>query len=202
MSGISWKSNSILMKAAIAGWSLAISAHALNADDSKLAKDALTCAQLPVAADRHNCIDALALLLSQNKSKNGSSSIKAKNPRSTAQTTPGHSSPSPQAQQSQKLQVTESQTFGAEQLEQPRKKKDKKEADKSRVMVQVVRTRKHANNIVSYYLKNGQVWRQTEGVYAGSLKAPFSAEIKKGTLSGYRMRIEGSKHFVRVRRIK
>lgn len=154
------------------------------------AENILRCARLAKAKDRHTCIDALAFLLAKEKAATGASGT------ADISTKPARAKIAGKAEEDQ-----ETAGFGAEQLQAKQQGKPEAKAE-PRLVSLVTRTRVNPSNIVTYYLENGQVWRQTEGVWAGNLKAPFNVEIKKGTLSGYRLRVDGEKHFVRVRRIK
>lgn len=53
-----------------------------------------------------------------------------------------------------------------------------------------------------FYFKNGQVWEQTTGSELNLPKAPWTAEITKGALGGYKLKVNGKGWKVKVRRIK
>ena len=164
------------------------------------ANEILKCARLEKAEERHKCIDALAILLS--KKKEGPNANPAPDTGTSKEAHAGKKRSQSAATASNKTEKSEiSEGFGAEQLSMPRNT-DSKKRQEPRLLSLVNRIKVNTNNIVTYYLENGQTWRQTEGVRAGSMSLPFKVEIKKSAVSGYRLRIEGERHFVRVRRIK
>tara|TARA_R110002096_G_scaffold435475_1_gene660889 strand:- start:3437 stop:4075 length:639 start_codon:yes stop_codon:yes gene_type:complete len=178
-------SSLISTKTTMLGLVVSFSITTVSLGGDQAAQNALACAKLAAADARHKCIDKIALSLSLKKEKR---SILV--------------SALPERAQRRESEPHLLKSFGADQLRQSPEVNKVKEVPKPRLMAEVVKVRKHANGIVSYFLKTGEVWKQTEGVYAGKLKVPFTAELKKGTLSGYRMRVAESNHFVRVRRIK
>lgn len=53
-----------------------------------------------------------------------------------------------------------------------------------------------------FYFKNGQVWEQTTGSNINIPKSPWTAEISKGGLGGYKLKLNGKGWKVKVRRVK
>jgi len=53
-----------------------------------------------------------------------------------------------------------------------------------------------------FYFKNGQVWEQTTGSNINIPKSPWTAEITKGALGGYKLKLNGKGWKVKVRRVK
>ena len=53
-----------------------------------------------------------------------------------------------------------------------------------------------------FVMENGQEWRQTDGMKLSSLgKGPWQAEIRKGAMGGYMLKLDG-RTAVRVRRVE
>lgn len=53
-----------------------------------------------------------------------------------------------------------------------------------------------------FMLENGQVWRQTDGVFRGSLKSGAELTIKRTRLGGYLMTFPGTNRTVNVKRVR
>jgi hypothetical protein len=53
-----------------------------------------------------------------------------------------------------------------------------------------------------FLLENGQVWRQTEGVFRGTLKPGAETTIKRTRLGGYLMTFPGTNRTVNVKRVR
>lgn len=54
-----------------------------------------------------------------------------------------------------------------------------------------------------FILENGQIWQQTNiSSYGGTISKGDAVSINRGAIGGYRMRIEGKRGFIGVKRIK
>lgn len=98
--------------------------------------------------------------------------------------------------------------LGAEQVarrvEKPADKKEKQR--KQKIIAAVASFEYGRNGLLTLTLDNGQVWRQTD---AGGGRTPFlskkrtyTAEVKKGAVSGYRLIIRELQRSLQVERLK
>ncbi len=72
------------------------------------------------------------------------------------------------------------------------------------VTLQIAKTKKFGYKKTLFYFKNGQVWKQTDNktIKISKKKPPQTAEIKKGALGSYRLRVEGRGAAYNVVRVK
>ncbi|MAC88749.1 hypothetical protein [Maricaulis sp.] len=75
------------------------------------------------------------------------------------------------------------------------------DGDVFRVEMQIERTRTVGYNTTVFYMTNGQVWRQTD---SGRVRVPrgdnLTAEIRRGAMTSYLLRINGQGRAIRVER--
>ena len=135
--------------------------------------DAYQCALIAEQQARHACIDAVAGRLETS----GQPASLAGAPESV-----------PAAE------------LGAEQLKSTSEKQARANAET--VMIDLEKITYGQRRLASFHLANGQVWRQTELVRFSDGNAARSVEIRKGTIGGYRLRLDNQRQFMRVRRIQ
>ena len=94
--------------------------------------------------------------------------------------------------------------FGEEHLQRQRTKSDENLPQEDAFLsAKVLRAEKDRRKIWTFYLGNGQVWRQNEPDFISVPKTrEFSITIRKGTVGDYRLRIEGKGRMTRVRRLR
>ncbi|WP_339334739.1 hypothetical protein, partial [uncultured Maricaulis sp.] len=75
------------------------------------------------------------------------------------------------------------------------------EGDVFRVEMEIERTRTVGYDTTIFYMTNGQVWRQTDN---GSVRiprnGPNTAEIRRGAMTSYLLRVNGQGRAIRVER--
>ena len=90
--------------------------------------------------------------------------------------------------------------FGRDSMKPDRDEKERKRDESSQAVIAGVR--QHHDRRFSVELDNGQVWRETEGSRVGVPKVGRAVQITKGSLGGYRMKIDGISKTAWVRRTK
>jgi hypothetical protein len=102
-------------------------------------------------------------------------------------------------------QQTLEESFGAEGLESTKREKREKQQN-YKLTAKVVEFRINPYNDITAVLDNGQIWRQLSSDSTVILIPPgdklYTVTIKKGPLNNYRMRIDQTKRWIRVTRIK
>jgi len=90
--------------------------------------------------------------------------------------------------------------LGQEQLETVAQKTAKAKGE--RITATVIDLNRNAFGLYSFHLDNGQVWQQTEIDRFVPPDNDFLVEIRRGTFSGYRLRIDNQNQILRVKRLQ
>lgn len=143
--------------------------------------EALRCAQIPNKSERYACIDSVAERL-QLQSGGGTDAQPSNEPVD----------PEPEEIVAPEL--------GAEQLQPPSKAREK--AVNQTVLIGLQKITYGQRGLASFHLANGQIWRQQELVRFSGGKSVKQVEIRRGSLGGYRLKLQGHRQFMRVRRVK
>ena len=76
------------------------------------------------------------------------------------------------------------------------------EKDGQELSARIVRFSRNYHGDYTFYLDNGQVWRETSGSTLQFTRKQADIRIKKGKIGGYRMIVEGMAGTGRVKRVK
>ena len=76
------------------------------------------------------------------------------------------------------------------------------EQDEQELSARIIRFSRNYHGDYTFYLDNGQVWRETSGSTLQFTRKQADIRIKKGTIGGYRMIVEGMAGTGRVKRVK
>ena len=74
--------------------------------------------------------------------------------------------------------------------------------DEQELSARIIRFNRNQNGNYTFYLDNGQVWRETSGSTLQFTRKQANIRIKKGAIGGYRMIVEGMAGTGRVKRVK
>lgn len=178
---------------------------ASQAQDSDARDELLACDTLKSPEERLKCFNLILEKLKTgqanrkpaNKAKPSSepkpedSSSKAENPKNS--TTPN---------QPKNIKPETDDTFGFTKAQINQKNQNKRTQPQSLTAT----VKRHWRNYAGQYtmvLENGQVWTAASGNYKKlPKKGKITVEIKKGSMGGFRMKINGGKRAYRVKRLK
>jgi hypothetical protein len=98
----------------------------------------------------------------------------------------------------ERCRLADEKRFGASQLKQT----TAQVLEPRTISAQVIKVAKDKRNIRTFHLDNGQIWRQIESGFVSLPKGEhFNVVVSKGSLGGYRLRINGKGKMIKVRRI-
>lgn len=84
----------------------------------------------------------------------------------------------------------------------PQSHDNENEKDGQELSARIARFSRNYHGDYTFYLDNGQVWRETSGSTLQFTRKQADIRIKKGTIGGYRMIVEGMAGTGRVKRVK
>ena len=172
--------------------------------------DLKACGNIKNEAASLACFKALAQQAGQNQRATPEQSGQKTVPQSAGSSKPGEQDattgpdvtppplPPQERQQTPAVQKDMDGRFGL-----PRKPQRSTDSDdEQELSARIIRFNRNQNGNYTFYLDNGQVWRETSGSTLQFTRKQANIRIKKGAIGGYRMIVEGMAGTGRVKRVK
>lgn len=171
-------------------------------EDSAINASLLACKEIADPMQRLACMDAatdaMANAVIEQKANRVAQEEKARDQFGLAE------KPTKEQEPVQVVQETEDE-FGSEAVPETKKKREERKLKSITARITDIRANPYGS--VTLTLENGQVWRQldSDGKRLNIRKSndkTYTAEVKRGAVGGYRLKVVELRKTVRVRRIK